>query len=404
MRKLRKVWKVILPAAVVCASCGIGFKIHRNNVLAEEKAAAETAASFTCALKAGSEVQEYAPDTTLNVLSLVEAGNGKYTYQYEQDQTISGNSDFSVTAEPDTIDLSVPSETEVIYTLHDVDAKGNKVSKDFPLIITVKDTQLPVITMSSESVSIEKDQDFDPASLISSVKDPVDGDLIKVDTEPAKNEKGFYDSGWYTISGNVDATQPGEYTVTVHAVDKNGNDADASAVVSVVETVQTVQQASSQSVSDTGANTAMTAGDTGNENLNSIADSILSGIINDSMDDYQRCYAIYQWTENNIRYKATPDSSDWREAAIYGLTYYTGDCYNYYAVGRALLCRAGFETQECKLPNDGHFWVKVLYNGQWLNWDATTGWGAERFLWTDDQLYSYSYTNPSSGYTISYNY
>lgn len=396
-KKLKK--SVVISIAVICATAasGVGYRVYAlENKRKREAEKQRVISELECTLN-GDGILEYGKET-VDSLTLV---------------TVSDDADdgqkITVTAAPVEIDRSVVGTQKVIYTLSTVDAYNDEVSKKFEKAIEVKDTQAPAISLSQDSVTLEYGSSFDPNSVVSSVQDPVDGDLEKVDQEPETPDVSG--NGWYTVTSDVDTSVPGEYSVTVHAVDKNGNAAeDKHAAVTVQDKVSTASSLQSSQAVTSNASPAgstdtfsvSTPGDTGNATLNSLADDILSGIINDSMSDREKCYAIYQWTENHIRYTGGSDHSDWVSGGITALSTRRGDCYAFYSGGRSLLTRAGFQTMEMKFPNNGHYWVKVYIDGSWLNWDATTGWGTERFLWTDDQLHNYSYYNASSGETIYY--
>ena len=63
------------------------------------------------------------------------------------------------------------------YTVSTQASYGVEVSKSRDLIVTVKDTQAPEITLESDTVSIWEGSTFDPLENVTGVKDPVDGDL-----------------------------------------------------------------------------------------------------------------------------------------------------------------------------------------------------------------------------------
>ena len=77
-----------------------------------------------------------------------------------------------------------------------------------------------------KSCELEWGEEFDAAANILSVKDPVDGDLVKSDDRS---------KGKYIIESNVDTEVSGTYTVTVKAMDSNGNVSEAEYEVTVAE-------------------------------------------------------------------------------------------------------------------------------------------------------------------------
>ena len=71
----------------------------------------------------------------------------------------------------------------------------------------------------------------------------MDGNLAHVDAEPqaiganAGNEL-IYEAGWYTVSGVVDSSVLGTYSLAIKAADKHGNVATKELLVTVNEAVQ----------------------------------------------------------------------------------------------------------------------------------------------------------------------
>lgn len=145
-------------------------------------------------LKRTTEVLEYAQGTT-DATKLVSC------------------SDPDVTVEADPIDLSRCGKHRVTYTLTR-DDEIRQVTKTF----TVRDTKEPRIVLASRSVEVDEGTSFDPYMVVSSVTDPVDGALERLEEEP--QEDG---NGWYTVRGSYDHAMPGTYHLTLVACDRNGN-------------------------------------------------------------------------------------------------------------------------------------------------------------------------------------
>ena len=104
---------------------------------------------------------------------------------------------------------------------------------------TVRDTQPPVIELAEDSVEVTMGDSFDPSSNVTSVADPVDGELAEVQEEQQarKGEPGLsrlYDEGWYLVS-SADTSEAGEQEITVWASDQHGNEATASYQLTVVD-------------------------------------------------------------------------------------------------------------------------------------------------------------------------
>jgi hypothetical protein len=142
------------------------------------------------------------------------------------------DADVKVTADG-TVDLSKVGTQEVAYTLVSGDDAATKTAQ-----FTVRDTKAPTISLSNGSPSIEQGQEFNPASAISSVADPVEGELARVTEEPQSEGtiaglEEFYPAGWYLIDGAVDNAVPGTYSLVVRAADKHGNTASKEILVTV---------------------------------------------------------------------------------------------------------------------------------------------------------------------------
>lgn len=150
------------------------------------------------------------------------------------------DSEVNVTTD-DKIDLLKVGVQVIEYELSDGDDSDNR-----KIQFVVRDTKAPAIELSSSDFSIDQGESFNPHSCISSVSDPVDGDLILVDSEPEAQGadvglEQFYDNGWFIVDGTVDANTPGTYSLMVKASDKHGNIATKELLVTVNEIVQETQ-------------------------------------------------------------------------------------------------------------------------------------------------------------------
>ena len=128
------------------------------------------------------------------------------------------------------IDYTVDGETElaafstktvgehvITYTVSAEDAYGQSVSNEWAVVYTVEDTQVPVITLAQEKVTVYEGGSFDVASLVESAYDAVDGEL-----EP-------------TITTDYTEESPtGDYEVQISATDCNGLTSEATATIHVV--------------------------------------------------------------------------------------------------------------------------------------------------------------------------
>lgn len=140
-----------------------------------------------------------------------------------------------VTCNPEKIDLTKVGTQKILYTVTMKDSYQQVVSREFSLNVTVHDTQSPVITLTNSKVTITEGDTFDAKENITSVVDPVDGELQCVESEPDKDNKSapYYENGWYMIDSDVDVETPGSYSVRIKACDKNGNASDVAYSVTV---------------------------------------------------------------------------------------------------------------------------------------------------------------------------
>lgn len=179
-------------------------------------------------------------------------------------------------------------------------------------------------------------------------------------------------------SNGVDLSAVGTYQVTYTATDAAGNTASETADVTIMEKQE---------------------GYADLDTIYSMADEVISQIIEPDMTTRQQVRAIYNFARTSFGYSGHSDKSDWRQGAYVMLTTKQGDCFNYYAV-----CKLLFERLE--IPNidvrkvknyDGdsdHFWSLVSIDGgeNYYHFDSTprVGDGDNFCLVTDAFLDAYS--------------
>ena len=126
-----------------------------------------------------------------------------------------------VSADPEEIDTSKVGSIEVQYKVNNKDAGS--------IQYTVKDTQLPVISIPSSDIAVKTKGKLDSKI---TVEDPVDGTLKKADKAPEASETDaskigmadYYKEGWYTLdTSKIDFSKAGEYPVALTASDIHGN-------------------------------------------------------------------------------------------------------------------------------------------------------------------------------------
>lgn len=171
-------------------------------------------------------------------------------------------------------------------------------------------------------------------------------------------------------SSLVNLNKVGKYKVTYSATDAANNTATKTIYVNVVNP----------------ANAPVTV-----EEVYAKADAVLAKIINNSMTKRQKCKKIYDWVHANMSYINDSDKSSWTKAAMYAFNNHKGDCYNYFAMTKALLTRAGIENIDLKATKHTHFWNFVKVEEGWYHLDTTPRVDHPNlFLRTDSWMDAYS--------------
>ena len=101
-----------------------------------------------------------------------------------------------------------------------------------------------------------------------------------------------------------------------------------------------------------------------------MADTVLAGIVNDSMTKTEKARAIYAWVRKNFRYVNFSEKGDWVAAAYNGFRTKRGDCYTYYSVSLALLSRCGIPSIEMIRTDNHHWWNLIDCGYGWYHFDA----------------------------------
>lgn len=117
------------------------------------------------------------------------------------------------------IDTKKTGEQTIVFLL-----KKGELEKQVSHVITIRDTQAPVISLKKEEIVIRAGDGFDPRENITSVSDPVDGELPF--SEKAQD-------GAYTITTDADSNTAGTYSVEVIAYDQTHHEARASYTLTV---------------------------------------------------------------------------------------------------------------------------------------------------------------------------
>ena len=134
------------------------------------------------------------------------------------------------------------------------------------------------------------------------------------------------------------------------------------------------------------------------EQINEMADNLLSQIVTGDMDMTDQIKAIYNWARSSISYSGHSDKSDWYQAAWTAMTGRSGDCFNYFAVCKLFFVRLGIPNIDVvkvkNSPNDSnHYWSLVSTDGgeTYYHFDMTPrNFPIEFFLVTDSVMDEFS--------------
>lgn len=134
-----------------------------------------------------------------------------------------------------------------------------------------------------------------------------------------------------------------------------------------------------------------------------VADEVLSSVIKKKWSDEKKLRAIYRYTKQHCSYVDNGTHKNWRNAALRGIRYQSGDCFTYYSVAKLLISRAGiYNLTVTRYPvsSSHHWWNLVYVRGGWYHLDTTPRQRDGKFcLVTDAQLRSYS-----TGSTFAFNH
>ena len=143
--------------------------------------------------------------------------------------------------------------------------------------------------------------------------------------------------------------QVGTYPVTYTATDRDGNSSSVTVEISFREPAVTDEQ------------------------LDELAESVLSEIIEDKMTVTEKIRAIYNYCRYKIRYTGDSDKSDWKGEAYRGLTEFKGDCFTYYSAAFLLLNKIdGVDVLSVERlgGRTHHYWCLVNIGTGWYHYDA----------------------------------
>lgn len=186
------------------------------------------------------------------------------------------------------------------------------------------------------------------------------------------------------IANEVDLNTAGSYRVLYRAVDSAGNIAEVAATVTVLE------KQLSEMLSE----------------LYAIVDSVIEAQSLRTVERTEACRRLYDYIKSVMSYSGDSDKSDWTAEAYRGLTDGKGDCFTYYAVGRAFLERLGYECitveRSANVLPTTHFWLLINLGSTdapaWYHWDCCPHYKSNPLnscLLTDSELLAYNQQVPN---------
>lgn len=229
-----------------------------------------------------------------------------------------------------------------------------------PTVPTPPPDKTPPVISGMEDRVIYQGDDFFPLDGVTAVDDKDSSPLLEL------------------VDDGIDLNEPGAYTLYYLASDSSGNESTATATLTILPRKE---------------------GYVPLEEIDSMADSLLAGIITAQMDTEDQIWAIYSWARGHIAYLGHSDKSDRFQAAWVGMTQRGGDCFTYFSVCKLFFERLGIPNLDVvKVPlhpeDASHYWSMVSADGgdTWYHFDATprVGDGDDFCMVTDSYLDDYS--------------
>lgn len=178
-----------------------------------------------------------------------------------------------------------------------------------------------------------------------------------------------------TVDSSVDAQKTGTYRVVFYAQDLSGNKAKTVCKYKLIK--HTITE----------------------EELHAITQQIMEEITTPDMVNAEKLRAIFDYVQGRIVYTngSNKNYTDWRKAAYDGYKRGTGDCYNIYALTRALLDETDIQYLSVERLKTGswrtrHYWVIVNLGTGWYCLDPTRTprHRVECFMWTKEKCSYYN--------------
>ncbi|MCR5617651.1 MAG: hypothetical protein K6F83_05130 [Clostridiales bacterium] len=185
-------------------------------------------------------------------------------------------------------------------------------------------------------------------------------------------------------NSKVDITTPGIYELTYRATDKTGNMSEVKTQVTII---------------------AKPEGYVEPDLVYAEANKVLDTIVDNSMTDAEKGFAIYNWCKYNLHYIGTSDKSHWTAGAYEGFTTLRGDCFTYAVCAKALLDCAGIDNyliERCDPVTTSHYWNMLCVEGEWYYMDCSSAnTPMNAYLLTGDELWDLCYVH---GFRYNYDH
>ena len=386
-KKTRKIYRLFIPLAAVIAVClGVGAyfyydyssRVYSSCVV--ELGGEVSAADF---LKNPDQTAEFTSDTviTTDFPGTYDVGivSGKYTYKCTLEVQDTVAPELTVKQLTRTKE-EIPAAQDFVESVSDLSGDvsvyfGEAISFDnygqIPITIVAEDSSGNK-TEADTVLNLVQEYDIEPPVIEGQLDKTVyAGTSVSFKTDVVVTDNVDTDIEVQVDSSKVDLDTPGEYTVVYTATDSMGNMDLKEGTITVIQQEYT------------------------EEEVFALADEVLAEIITDDMSAYDKAHAIYVWVQGNIGYSESEDSGDWLKGAYDGLKNRHGDCYNYFAVSKALLTRAGIPNEDIEIiptATRHHYWNVIDCGEGWRHFDTTPRLDKsfKGFYLTDEELMTYS--------------
>ncbi len=247
-------------------------------------------------------------------------------------------------------DFTKEGEFDVVVVV--TDAYGNATESVIPCVVTEDNT--PPVISGVEPLVVSQGDTISYKKNIEVTDDKDEHPTLEVDTS------------------EVNADKRGVYPITYIATDAAGNETKKSTTIKIVSAK--IAEATEETV-------------------NAMADTILSEIITDEMDQKTQAKAVFDWVVKNITYSETAGIDDLYSAAYKGMYYRVGDCTVKQKTAEVMLNRLGIKNMEIEKIRDtrGHYWLLIDIGEGWYHYDPNLQLdGTQIFYWHDADLWEYS--------------